>query len=148
MVENCKHYCHQFKLTATGKLTAYCLVQTPKLGVSICLLLLFLWPMALAAQDGVTVSNLAVGTGMVTFDVSWKNAAMPSPVWSDTVWVFVDYNDVGTMKRLRLLAGLTTRMAALWRVHFSDKGPSGILAVGFSDISYYFYTKIGNRLQK
>jgi uncharacterized protein (TIGR02145 family) len=68
----------------------------------------------LAAQsNGVTVSGLAVDAGTVTFNVSWKNTGMPE-LWSDTVWVFVDYNDAGTMKRLPLItsgATLTTHTA-------------------------------------
>jgi hypothetical protein len=62
-------------------------------------------PVVLSAQNGVTVSNLNVNTGTVTFDVSWKNTDdMPSR-WSDTVWVFVDYNAGGMMKRLPLRIG-------------------------------------------
>jgi hypothetical protein len=63
-------------------------------------------PAALMAQNGVTVSNLAVSGGTVTFDVSWKNTGM-QPVWSDTVWVWVDYNKNGVMERLPLSAGAT-----------------------------------------
>jgi uncharacterized protein (TIGR02145 family) len=66
------------------------------------LLLLLLLPTGLAAQNGVTVSNLAVNAGTVTFNVSWNKNTMPVALWSDTVWVFVDYNDNGTMKRLPL----------------------------------------------
>jgi hypothetical protein len=72
-----------------------------------CLLLLFLYPALLSAQNGVTVTNLAVDAGTVTFDVSWDKSAMPVDVWSDSVWVFVDYNDAGTMRRLPLLPGAT-----------------------------------------
>jgi uncharacterized protein (TIGR02145 family) len=63
----------------------------------------------LFAQNGVTVSNLAVSVGSpttVTFNVSWKNTGMPA-LWSDTVWVFVDYNNAGKMERLPLLPGAT-----------------------------------------
>jgi hypothetical protein len=54
--------------------------------------------------NGVTVKNLIVSTGSpstVTFEVSWKKADMPTRL-SDTVWVFVDYNDAGIMRRLTL----------------------------------------------
>jgi hypothetical protein len=61
--------------------------------------------MILSAQNGVTVSNLDVKPGTVTFNVSWKKADMPA-VWSDSVWVFVDYNNAGKMERL-LLSGAT-----------------------------------------
>jgi hypothetical protein len=64
---------------------------------------LFCW--SATAQNGVTVSNLNVSAGTVTFNVSWKKANMP-PLWSDTVWVFVDYNNAGKMERL-LLSGAT-----------------------------------------
>jgi uncharacterized protein (TIGR02145 family) len=60
----------------------------------------------MAAQGGVTVSGLAVNGGTVTFNVSWKNTASHI-VWSDTVWVFVDYNAGGVMRRLPLLPGAT-----------------------------------------
>jgi uncharacterized protein (TIGR02145 family) len=70
------------------------------------LLMLLCCPMILAAQNGVTVSNLAVNAGTVTFNVSWKNTGMPA-LWSDTVWVFVDYNNAGKMERLPLSTGAT-----------------------------------------
>jgi hypothetical protein len=60
----------------------------------------------LAAQNGVTVKGLNVSSGTVTFNVSWKNTGMPA-LWSDTVWVFVDYNNKGVMERLPLLPGAT-----------------------------------------
>ncbi|MDR3180939.1 MAG: hypothetical protein LBT61_03300, partial [Prevotellaceae bacterium] len=54
---------------------------------------LLLYPIMLPAQNGVTVSNLAVNAGTVTFEVGWGKNTVPSTVkpWSDTVWVFVDY---------------------------------------------------------
>jgi hypothetical protein len=70
-------------------------------------LFLLLWPFALFAQNGVTVSNLVMDAGTVTFEVSWNKSAMPVAVWSDSVWVFVDYNDAGVMKRLPLSSGAT-----------------------------------------
>jgi hypothetical protein len=60
----------------------------------------------LFAQNGVTVSNLAVDAGTVTFNVSWQTP-MPVELWSDTVWVFVDYNNAGKMERLPLSPGAT-----------------------------------------
>jgi hypothetical protein len=71
------------------------------------LLLMMCCPVILAAQNGngVTLSNLAVNAGTVTFNVSWKNTGMPA-LWSDSVWVFVDYNKAGKMERL-LLSGAT-----------------------------------------
>jgi uncharacterized protein (TIGR02145 family) len=70
------------------------------------LLMMMCVPLVLAAQNGVTVSNLAVDAGTVTFNVSWKNTGMPT-LWSDTVWVFVDYNKNGKMERLPLSPGAT-----------------------------------------
>jgi uncharacterized protein (TIGR02145 family) len=61
----------------------------------------------LTAQNGVTVSGLAISTGTVTFNVSWNKSTMPVALWSDTVWVFVDYNNAGKMERLPLLPGAT-----------------------------------------
>jgi uncharacterized protein (TIGR02145 family) len=62
-------------------------------------------PMALAAQssNGVIVSGLAINAGTVTVNVGWENTDMP-PLWSDSVWVFVDYNSNGVMKRLPVTA--------------------------------------------
>jgi hypothetical protein len=64
-------------------------------------------PMILAAQNGVTVSGLAINAGTVTFNVRWNRDAMPVALWSDTVWVFVDYNNAGRMERLPLSTGAT-----------------------------------------
>ena len=69
-------------------------------------LLLFLCPALLSAQNGVTVTNLSMDAGTVTFKVSWDKNNVP-PVWSDTVWVFVDYNNNGKMERLPLAPGAT-----------------------------------------
>jgi uncharacterized protein (TIGR02145 family) len=66
--------------------------------------------MLFAQGNGVTVSNLAVSVGSpttVTFNVSWNKATMPVALWSDTVWVWVDYNNAGKMERLPLLPGAT-----------------------------------------
>jgi hypothetical protein len=74
----------------------------------------------LSAQNGVTVSGLKVTAGSpttVTFEVNWDKSIIQGlglSVWSDTVWVFVDYNDAGAMKRLPLItsgATLTTHTA-------------------------------------
>jgi hypothetical protein len=74
------------------------------------LLMMMSAPIILAAQsNGVSVSNLAVSAGSpttVTFNVSWESAGMPPP-WSDSVWVFVDYNNAGKMERLPLSSGAT-----------------------------------------
>jgi hypothetical protein len=73
------------------------------------LLLVMCVPVMLAAQNGVPVSNLAADAGTVTFNVSWDKDAPNIPeVWSDSVWVFVDYNDGGVMKRLPLTGATLT----------------------------------------
>jgi uncharacterized protein (TIGR02145 family) len=118
-----------------GKTTAYCLL----------LLLLLLYPAVLSAQtgNGVTVENLVVNTGSpstVTFDVSWKNTGMP-PAWSDTVWVFVDHNDNGKMKRLELLssgATLTEIYAGAGRVEQLAGNIKGVRVIGDARISGSF----------
>jgi hypothetical protein len=94
-------------------------------------------PAALIAQNGngVTVSNLAVSVGSpttVTFDVSWEKP-MPVELWSDTVWVFVDYNDAGTMKRLPLSPGATltaTSAEGVGKVMPVDGNDQGVWVVG------------------
>jgi uncharacterized protein (TIGR02145 family) len=72
------------------------------------LLMMLCLPMLLAAQqtNGVKVSGLAVDAGTVTFNVNWTDTDIPT-LWSDTVWVFVDYNNNGVMERLPLSVGAT-----------------------------------------
>jgi uncharacterized protein (TIGR02145 family) len=87
------------------------------------LLMMMCAPIILAAQNGngVTVSGLAVDAGTVTFNVSWNKATMPIAQWSDTVWVFVDYNDAGVMKRLPV-TGATASAGTVTKVPNNDKG--------------------------
>jgi uncharacterized protein (TIGR02145 family) len=86
----------------------------------ILLLMMLCLPIMLAAQNGVTVSGLAISAGTVTFNVSWKNTGMPVP-WSDTVWVFVDYNNNGVMERL-LVTGATATAGTVTKISGNDKG--------------------------
>jgi uncharacterized protein (TIGR02145 family) len=79
---------------------------------------LFCW--SATAQNGVTVSNLAVHAGTVTFNVSWKKADMPA-LWSDSVWVFVDYNKNGMMTRLPVTNANATA-GTVTKVQGNDKG--------------------------
>ncbi|MDR3181181.1 MAG: hypothetical protein LBT61_04550, partial [Prevotellaceae bacterium] len=81
---------------------------------------LLLCPIVLSAQNGVTVSGLAVDAGTVTFNVSWKTP-MPVSPWSDTVWVFVDYNNVGRMERLPV-TGATASAGTVTKISGNDKG--------------------------
>jgi hypothetical protein len=85
------------------------------------LLMMMCCPMMLAAQNGVTVSGLAISAGTVTFTVSWDRDAMPVALWSDTVWVFVDYNDAGVMKRLPV-TDATVSAGTVTKVPNNDKG--------------------------
>jgi hypothetical protein len=61
----------------------------------------------LLAQNGITISNYSARMGAgenpdtLKFDVYWE--PLQNKLWSDTVWVFVDYNDAGTMTRLPLI---------------------------------------------
>jgi hypothetical protein len=86
------------------------------------LLIMLCIPVVLAAQNGVTVSGLAVDAGTVTFNVSWdkNNPDMP-PLWSDSVWVFVDYNDAGVMKRLPV-TDATVSAGTVTKVPNNDRG--------------------------
>jgi hypothetical protein len=74
-----------------------------KLFLSVMIIL----PTMLSAQ---TVSNLQVSPGSpgtVTFDVEWNKADLPA-LWSDSMWVFVDYNKNGKMTRLLITGGTLT----------------------------------------
>ena len=96
------------------------------------LLIIICWPLVLTAQNGITLSNLATSAGTVTFDVSWK-LPMPTATWSDTVWVFVDYNDAGVMKRLPLLPGATltaTSVPGIGKVIEAQGNNNGVWVVG------------------
>jgi hypothetical protein len=99
------------------------------------LLMMMCCPMMLAAQNGITVTNLAVNAGSsstVTFNVSWKNTGMP-PVWSDSVWVWVDYNNNGMMERLPLSAGATlttTSAPGVGKVIAVPNNNKGVWVVG------------------
>jgi uncharacterized protein (TIGR02145 family) len=93
------------------------------------LLMMICVPVLLFAEgNGVKVSNLTVNTGSpstVTFEVSWQSAGMPTP-WSDTVWVWVDYNDAGVMKRLPVTSATATA-GTVTKISGNDKG---VLVVG------------------
>jgi hypothetical protein len=99
------------------------------------LLMMMSAPIILAAQsNGVTVSNLAVSAGTVTFDVSWdKNDPNMPTLWSDSVWVFVDYNNGSTMTRLPLLPGATltdTSAPGIGKVVEEAGNTKGVWVVG------------------
>jgi hypothetical protein len=85
------------------------------------LLMMMCVPVILAAQNGVAVSGLAVDAGTVTFNVSWDKNAMSATPWSDTVWVFVDYNNNGVMERLPVTSA-TVSAGTVTKVSNNDKG--------------------------
>jgi hypothetical protein len=87
------------------------------------LLMMLCCPAMLAAQNGVTVSGLAVNAGSpttVTFNVNWQTP-MPVALWSDTVWVFVDYNKNGVMERLPVTSA-TASAGTVTKIPGNDKG--------------------------
>jgi uncharacterized protein (TIGR02145 family) len=90
------------------------------------------WGGVLMAQNGVTVSGLAVNAGTVTFSVSWNKDNVPA-VWSDTVWVFADYSVAGDTVRLPLLPGatLTTHTApGTGKVKEEPNNNKGVWVIG------------------
>jgi hypothetical protein len=102
---------------------------SPKWGMRIMRLALLLLPLlgrglgggcVLFAQNGVAVSGLTVDAGTVTFNVSWEKS-MPVALWSDTVWVFVDYNKNGVMERLPV-TDATTSAGTVTKIPDNDKG--------------------------
>jgi uncharacterized protein (TIGR02145 family) len=96
-------------------------------------LFLFL-PTLLVAQNGVTISELSVGTGSVTFNISWNKPDASFTKWSDSVWVFVDYNEGSKMKRLPLLtagATLTNHTPGVGKVEVApNNNDKGVWVVG------------------
>jgi hypothetical protein len=78
----------------------------------------------------------------VTFDVRWGDKTLP-PVWSDSVWVFVDHNDNGTMKRLLLEPGATlteTSAPEVGRVEYPEDitNDKGVWVVGNARVENSF----------
>jgi hypothetical protein len=105
-----------------------------KLGMTV-LFMLCVPAAVLSAQsgNGVKVENFVVAPagGTVTFEVSWRTP-MPVEVWSDSVWVFVDYNDNGTMRRLPLTGATLTATSApgIGRVKVEDNNNKGVWVIG------------------
>ncbi|MDR3184132.1 MAG: hypothetical protein LBT49_01810, partial [Prevotellaceae bacterium] len=102
-----------------------------------CLLLL---PTAtgLFAQNGVTLSNYKAqagpaGSDTLTIDIRWAPPADSKKVWSDTVWVFADYNNAGTMTRLPLNTSAAKLANPSWsgaKVIEEPGNPNGVWVVG------------------
>jgi hypothetical protein len=98
------------------------------------LLIMMSIPAALFAQsNGISLTNLATGAGTVTFEVQWNSTTMP-PLWLDSAWVFVDYNNNGVMMRLPLEpAGATlteTSAPGTGRVAYEPNNTDGVWVVG------------------
>jgi hypothetical protein len=93
-----------------------------------------LLPTLLAAQsNGVTISEFAVGTGSVTFNISWDKPATSSTItWSDSVWVFVDYNKAGVMTRLPIDIASSATLTALngGTVTIASSNDKGVWVIG------------------
>jgi uncharacterized protein (TIGR02145 family) len=85
---------------------------------------------ALTAQNTVKVWGLKVNAGTVTFNVSWDEPNGAETLWTDSAWVFVDYNKNGAMTRLPLEPGgtllahssITSGKGELIPVAGNDKG--------------------------
>jgi hypothetical protein len=75
--------------------------------------LLLLVPLTLPAQITISDFSAKAGSGSspttVTFAVDWNR----STTAADSAWVFVDYNDQGTMTRLELVPGATASPGAV-----------------------------------
>jgi hypothetical protein len=96
------------------------------------LLLIISIPAVLFAQNGISVTNLATGAGTVRFEVSWNKTTMP-PLWVDSAWVFVDYNNKGVIERLPLEAGATltaTSAPGIGRVAYEPNNVQGVWVIG------------------
>ncbi|MDR3184012.1 MAG: hypothetical protein LBT49_01200, partial [Prevotellaceae bacterium] len=73
----------------------------------------------LAAQNGITISDYSVAPGApstVSFTVSWNKDKI------DSAWVFVDYNDSGTMTRLPLSGATASAGSRAYMVSGNDQG--------------------------
>jgi hypothetical protein len=110
--------------------------------INFLLLFLLLWLVggrALFAQNGVVLSNLTVRTGAggaastLTINIRWTPLT-DGTVWSDTVWVFVDYNNSGMMERLPLITSGATLTATsapgVGKVIAEDGNNQGVWVVG------------------
>jgi uncharacterized protein (TIGR02145 family) len=87
----------------------------------ILLSMMLCMPMVLGAQgNGVAISGLSINADTVTFNVGWNKNNMPA-LWSDSVWVFVDYNNNGRMTRLPVTAA-TVSAGTVIKVDGNDKG--------------------------
>jgi uncharacterized protein (TIGR02145 family) len=62
----------------------------------------------------------------VTFNVNWDKTTMPVSLWSDSVWVFVDYNNAGKMERLPV----TAATASAGTVTMAPDNNKGVWVIG------------------
>lgn len=108
------------------------------------LLIIIYWPLVLTAQNDVSLSNLVMSAGTVTFDVSWK-PPVSTAKWSDTAWVFVDYNDAGVRRRLPLLPGATlttTPVSGMGKVIEEQGNNNGVWVVGSTQHAGHFSASV------
>jgi hypothetical protein len=102
---------------------------------------LLYWPAS--AQTGVIVEGLDVKPGTVTFNVRWNDNQPDGFLWSDSVWVFVDYNDHGMMKRLPLSGATLTALSwAGASVTLIPGNTSGAWVVGNARDAGAFFTTV------
>ena len=109
-----------------------------KMRTALFSLLLLLLPLFGIAQSDIILSDFKATLGTndapttLTFNIRWSPPADPTKVWSDTVWVFVDYNNAGAMTRLPLVKGATLT-ASSWsgaRVIEVKDNDQGVWVVG------------------
>jgi uncharacterized protein (TIGR02145 family) len=97
---------------------------------ALAMTMLLCWPAT--AQNGVTVEGVIVDSGTITLTMNWQNTGMPD-VWSDTVWVFADYNKAGVMTRVPLSPGATltaTSAPGVGQVMGAPGNDRGVWVVG------------------
>jgi hypothetical protein len=122
------------KFDALNKNSNVYMIITSKRFTTLCAALsaMCLWPVTLPAQNGITISDFAMKAGVIIFNVSWNKNNMPKE-WSDTAWVFVDYNDNGAMKRLPLATSATltaTSAPGVGKVAPAPNNNKGVWLIG------------------
>jgi uncharacterized protein (TIGR02145 family) len=89
-------------------------------------LLMLLCPAMLPAQSKIAITKFSVKPGTpatVTFNVQWTKTPR------DSAWVFVDYNDKGTMKRLELSGATLTPSSSPGKAYMVSGNKQGAWVV-------------------